>query len=139
MTGKEVLKAMIDGLENPETKIDFWSYGHVDKGICYGCAATNAICKIGGVSGEVYVPQRDNMWIDQIPFLSLNATIKTIDDFELAIDYLRQGALDIYNDKVKRIGFGNLQLPENFMLLPELNGYNYKETLHFYKEYYEAI
>lgn len=49
MTFKEIAQAMVDGLKDPSVVIDLSSYGYETDGVCYGCAATNAICKISGV------------------------------------------------------------------------------------------
>jgi len=44
LTPKEVIMAMVEGLQNPKTKIKMSTYGYKDgNNICYGCAATNCL------------------------------------------------------------------------------------------------
>lgn len=43
----EVVEAMIKGLTTGHTVVLMSTYGKKEKGICYGCAATNALCEFG--------------------------------------------------------------------------------------------
>lgn len=57
MTIKEIILAMVNGLKKEHVKVDFNYFGYVaPNGICYGCAATNAICEI-----TKYIPDKYNM------------------------------------------------------------------------------
>lgn len=47
MTAKEIIMAMVEGLQNPIIKINDISEYVLD-GICFGCIVTNTICKISG-------------------------------------------------------------------------------------------
>jgi len=49
MTAGEIIMSMVKGLEKPVTKIDMDTYGQTRDGVCYGCAATNTVCKIAKV------------------------------------------------------------------------------------------
>ena len=55
MSAKEIIMAMVEGLRNPVTKIHMGTYGKVEGDVCYGCAATNAICKIGKISLDEFL------------------------------------------------------------------------------------
>ena len=51
LSAKEIILVMIEGLRNPVVKVDMETYGQIKhfesgKNVCYGCAATNALCKI---------------------------------------------------------------------------------------------
>ncbi len=118
MTAKEIIMAMVDGLKNPMTVIDMGTFGEVyeEDGVCYGCAATNAICNIQGTSKQkikneiknelmhgyhytVRKTKRDLCTVDNIRFIT---------DFEYGIDYLRSGDISAYNHYSHKAGFAKI-------------------------------
>lgn len=52
MSAYDIIMAMVEGLRNPRTRIDMSTFGSIRNGICYGCAATNAILHIMNANGE---------------------------------------------------------------------------------------
>ena len=97
MTAEEIIMSMVDGLKNPVVKVDMDSFGHKDDtGICYGCAATNAICKLGDLNPNEELPidifSTDRKYIE---------SSRLIDIYETAIDDLRQGNLVYYNIRAR--------------------------------------
>jgi len=85
LSAKEIIMAMVEGLKNPKTKIDMTTYGEVrSKGICYGCAATNAIIQLSD-----YTPKEACEL-----YYKVNGVIVY---FEMAINALRQGNIIYYN------------------------------------------
>src|SRR5690606_32735940 len=88
MTAHDIIMAMVEGLRNPRTKIDMRTFGKMEEGICYGCAATNAVLHI--------MEAKDEEVVGHI----LECENETYDDFlfrfERAIDYLRGGDVDNY-------------------------------------------
>lgn len=119
MTAKEIILAMIDSLKNPLTKIDMDSFGHVDNGICYGCAATNTICKIGDLNPNIEL-NADNLWGAKYARDS-----RFIEGFERAIDYLRLGSIKMYNNTASSYGFALIKSDNS---LPEIDNLNYQDS-----------
>jgi len=108
MTAKEVILLMVSAVENPVIKLDFDTFGEVYDDVCYGCAATNAVCKISGV---VFDKTNIEDWHHAE---AVNAPERFISHFELAIDSLSSGDVDAYNNlyakqigmaKITRVGF----------------------------------
>lgn len=143
MTGKQILQAMIDGLNKPWVTVDMSTYGDADmvrygflklwkKKVCFGCAATNTICQINNTTFP----------IDQIDNLRgragfIESDIDFLCDFECALDYLRQGDVPGYNSYVRDIDVA--QIPVLDMRLPMLTTENYKDNLIHYQNYCDAI
>jgi len=141
MSGKQILQAMIDGLNKPWVEVDMSTYGKVKtkrygflnlrkKKVCLGCAATNTICEI---NNQVF-PAR-SIISDRYKFLQ--ADYDFLDNFEQALDYLRQGKIDSYNHFASHINIA--RLPAFKLGLPRLCDNNYKENLKYYQEYCDLI
>lgn len=130
MTAKEIILVMVEGLENPTTKIDMGTYGTVmttdkRKEVCYGCAATNAICKIGDYTTN------DLLKVDGKP--TLIKFSMALSHFESAINALRQGDIQLYN-KYARLGkFAIIKVLPDFRL-PILQDRYTKKQLAVYKK-----
>jgi len=113
MTGKEIVMAMVNGLLHGHYTIAMSTFGRTTDGICYGCAATNCITEISGVMFDPY----------QIDFRqercnTLDVDYEFLNEFENAIDELRQGYILDYNSYADRIGIS--QLPILVKDLPRL-------------------
>lgn len=125
MTAKEIILAMVDGLRNPVTdKIDMSTFGDSIDGICFGCAATNTICKIGKYSKEDLLKSvtTEESWRSEryiISRLGLTGCKEDyypinnyfIHDFESAINVLRSGYVDTYNDYAIVNEFAEIKIP----------------------------
>jgi len=127
MSAKEIIMAMVEGLRNPVVKVNMYTFGesHID-GTCYGCAATNAICKI---SGLVFT----NNSIGSMAYRSryIGCDFDFLDCFESAIDSLRCGNLDYYNECADVINIAKILNPNN-IYLPVLDNYYTPEQLDIY-------
>ena len=131
LTAKEIILSMCDGLENAPHRVEMNTFGKVKYGVCFGCAATATICRIGGYT------QRDLL-------LSSGRFSGTIDrkkltggdlvhKFEDAIEELRTGDVEGYNWYARAWGFAQIHLPEGFEL-PYLYTHNWREGLPKYRE-----
>ena len=131
MSAKEIIMAMVEGLRNPVTKINMGTYGEVDDGVCYGCAATNAICKIGKISLDEFLK------ID--PCNSMQGFTKNLDDrkfidyFENAINYLRRNYIREYNAYADIIGIAKIVITDGHILPYLDDGYTEEDLQKYVK------
>lgn len=123
---KEIVLAMLDGITDPVTIFDAHTFGHKSYGICYGCAATNMICKVGNLN-----PFEELMEELQIPRYRYSSGI--VSGFESAIDCLREGDITAYNFLADTEGFA--LIPEEADL-PEIDNDNYQDP-EVLKEWYD--
>ncbi len=133
MKASEIVQAMIDGLKKEWVTIDMFSYGHVNGKVCYGCAATNAICQI---TNHEFTPEEMNEFIAK-KAEDAYSTSSFIRKFEAAINALRKGRIDIYNLYAKSIKIKTFPLSlerELGFSLPWLVNQSYKEYLPKYQE-----
>lgn len=119
MSAHDIIMAMVDGLRKPRTKIDMSTFGAIEEGVCYGCAATNAILHIMEASKEEV---KDH--IRTFPDYRLCPPFVT--HFESAMDYLRRGRVDDYNYFTAKLGIAPIT-PFPGQKLPRL-GNNYTEA-----------
>jgi hypothetical protein len=123
MTAKEIILTMIEAVKNPVIKLNFDTFLRVDNGICYGCAATNTICKIS-----------NHIFTTDVLFTGRARVIKTsvvfYSNFEDAIDYLRRGDIEIFNEIADEVGFATIE--SDGMALPTLTNENYLDNLEPY-------
>lgn len=101
MTAYDIIMAMVDGLRKPRTKIDMSTFGAIEEGVCYGCAATNAILHIMEASKEGV---EDHIRTSQ----NRNTCPLDVAQFEVAIDHLREGEVDLYNLYAKDCGIAQI-------------------------------
>lgn len=107
MTAKEIIMAMVDALKEPYYKIDMSDFGCSRtinmKKTCFGCAATNTISRISGIiftpetidwTGRANLIADANIGSGEFP----NEETRFLDRFESAIDYLRKGNIESYNE-----------------------------------------
>lgn len=124
MTASEIIMAMVNGLEKKYVNIDMGSYGHVDRNnVCYGCAATNAICEINGGILPINAIHNEDIRVEY-----LNIEFLFLVNFELAIDSLRSGDLIYYNANAKKIGMAQINNPNNSSFVG-LTTSNYQNNL----------
>ena len=133
MTGKEIVMAMVNGLQKEHVEVAMFSFGGFGDGVCYGCAATNTICEINGKSFD-----EDNIKSleERAKFLKLERDQIFLENFEEAIDNLRLGSICSYNYIAYAIGIAILPIA-NF--LPALRTSNYKEDLQAYIDYANSL
>lgn len=141
MTGKEIMQAMIDGLTNPKIRIDMSSYGDVKfepsfvffkRTVCVGCAATNTICNIAKTTFN-----KESIATRTSRSSHINCSYDFLSTFEFAIDCLRKGNIEQYNDFARKIDISEISVLNKH--LPELTTTEYKENLHFYQEYCDEL
>ena len=94
------------------------------KEICFGCAATNSICRI---SGKTF--NKNNIFSVQTRAEFIGTDKNFLKTFEEAIDNLRYGRLNSYNMLADKIGIVNIK--KNGYLKPLFNDYK-KEDLNCY-------
>lgn len=141
MTGDEIVMAMVNGIKKEWVKLDFETFGQVRKAgffrrkVCFGCAATNAVCEIMGQDIPAsYVgssPDRAVWW---------NVDYRFLQNFESAIDELRKGRIGNYNHFAKLAGFSELPKVElRSFELPKLENRKYSSLLNYYVLYANYI
>lgn len=106
MSAAEIIMAMVKGLENPSVKVDMHTFGTsrkeslffglFKKDVCYGCAATNTICKIANVKFNRITIQYRDLAVNEEKYQSQKEK-EFIYLFERAIDELRRGSISDYN------------------------------------------
>lgn len=92
------VQLMIDGLKSPCLPVKMDTFGMVEGGVCFGCAATNALCKLTGKKlTEDQMPEEVNAYRN-INFSRVKAyadffgmTYDQVDTLENAWDTLREG------------------------------------------------
>ena len=128
LTPNEVLDAMIQGLKNPSCQVNMLTFGKQRDGICFGCAATNAIQYL---SGKKFTPDNIRGTHNRAEYLKINP--KILSSFEIAIDQLRCG--NIYTANMYLVGLKIKPIIYNpFKEYPKLTTENYLENLHHYEE-----
>jgi hypothetical protein len=126
MTANEIVAVMIEGLRNPITNIDMDTYGKVDNNnICYGCAATNTICKIANVSISKFI----EIFNKETRFSFGEENVIFLSHFESAINQLRQGDIRKYNYYAKMMGIAEMK---EIKRLPYLSDDYTEEQLNIY-------
>lgn len=144
MSAAEIILAMVEGLEKPYTNaVKMNTYGEVDPSsywdkipVCYGCAATNTICRI-------YNKKPIKKWRDFSGFTGAmdELTIKGMredDDqfageFESAVNQLRQGNITEYNLMARQLNIVTIK-NKPFLRLPYLNDEYQEEDLQPYRK-----
>lgn len=122
MSSGEIIMAMVNALRKPKIKIQMSTFGKVENGICYGCAATNTICEIADVTFT-----SENIEFPKGRGEAVNGDIDFVQDFEDAIDDLRLGYIKGYNKYAESVGFAKV-LNTDFSL-PQLNSFYTEEQL----------
>lgn len=144
MTTSDVIRIMIEGLENPLTdEIDMSTFGSKIGETCYGCAATNTICRMLDVQPKDTFDSNGNAKYGD-GYDNPMSLYDTLHAFEIAIDELRQGNLKRYNDaiRISSIGLNNLLIPEEFVdtaHLQCLTSRNYQNHLDEYQDFAEML
>jgi hypothetical protein len=107
MKNFEIIRAMTAGLRRRWVRLDMRTFGQFRKGVCYGCAATNAICEIEGRRITLrHAYAFDTTYLDIAKFTKADEIFVT--RFEIALDDLRQGEIVGYNDYAKFVGFATI-------------------------------
>jgi hypothetical protein len=119
LSAKEMIMAMVNGLRKRHVCIDMSTFGRKSNGVCFGCAATNALIEISGISAEEAV---------DLSVFSCKSVI--ISDFETAIDSLRCG--DIYFCNIY-LEFPEIVNPENIYLPILMDDYTEDELQQYEK------
>lgn len=147
MTAKEIVLTMVESLKYPVTdRVDMGTFGRISNGVCYGCAATNLICKIGmlnpktefinddplGYGGMMYSYQLSN---DEA---KVRQAKDVIGYFEHAIDELRKACIGTYNHYAELGKFARIEILPDGSLYP-LDTYNYRDKLKYYEEFAEKL
>lgn len=128
MSAKQIIETMIEAVKNPVVKLDFDDFGSASSGKCYGCAATNTLCKISGVKFTV---KSVNTVRDRAE--AVNGERDFVNSFENAIDSLRCGNVTSYNRIAEIRGFAQIAYDKEVDgALPLLGNHNYLKNLEPY-------
>ena len=118
MTIKEIFLLMVESLRNPAIPIHMDVFGAQSFGVCYGCAATNIVCKM---MGKDYKDNPDAIEhrTDRSIYMGIEQFF--LKHFENSIDFLRQGKLEAYN--LWAIEIGLPLIPGEYLgyFLPDLD------------------
>ena len=127
LTPYEVIDAMIQGLKNPSCKINMHSYGFSTEGMCFGCAATNAIQYL---ADKKFTPDNINSLSSRSKYLNINT--RDLEYFEDAINNLRCGYISMANLYLNNLGIKPIEYNQE-KDYPRLTTENYMENLHVYE------
>lgn len=143
-SAKQIIMWMVEALQNPVMEVDMTTFGSkvelTDKRtICVGCAATNFICKVGEIDPDEYIVDADQLGkdigVDFEPIHEHGGVNLFTEIFEIAIDHLRQGEINSYNNIAKTYGFAVIRKPlsyEGSLHLIHTGNYTNTETLQDY-------
>jgi hypothetical protein len=127
MSAKEIIMNMVEALQDPILKVAMNTFGDAADGICYGCAATNSICRIAGV---VFTEGNIERTRHRAKFIGSSEDF--LSDFEDAIDSLRRGHVIVYNYLSGKIDIALITIPVGFEELPKLHNDYTQEQLEKY-------
>lgn len=130
MTAAEIIRAMVESLiPPPAIRIDMGTYGearnvNITKGfsilglqiikpkkevVCFGCAATNTVCKI---SGSVFTKEVIGEPELRAKFIETDRSFLSV--FESAINQLRLGNIRAYNKDAKTGEFAQIDIDKHW-------------------------
>lgn len=96
-TPAEAIEAMIAGLREhrkwEQFRVDMDTFGEVENGVCFGCAAT---CTLQQLAGRQF--DHDDLWSREYRAQRLHESLEAVRVFELAIDRFRNGVVDLLFD-----------------------------------------
>lgn len=121
-----VIRAMINGLRKQHVKVKMSVFGYYEDGVCFGCAATNALCEI---KGEKFIGKEINKRNSRAMFMNIDRT--EIARFEISVDALRRGMVRDYDYDM------DTHIPEDisrYIHLPCLNTHDWQDNLGPYEE-----
>lgn len=125
MKPSKIILSMVAALENPKFGVDMDEFGDVKDEGYSGCAATHLISYI---SGEL--PRADYV---HFRWEGLKADLSFVRTFQFAIDSLRFGMVEAYNNKAEDIGIW--KIPEHYTgKFPILLNTNWKDQLDTLRE-----
>jgi hypothetical protein len=93
----QIVEVMVESLKNPVIKVDMNYFGTVQDQVCYGCAATNAVCKIADAKYGFKNISRCEL---RSKFLKVDYDYLSF--FETAIDNLRIGNIMSFYSNICR-------------------------------------
>jgi hypothetical protein len=134
MSGKEIVQAMIDGLNKEWVKVDMCSYGKYNdlSNTCFGCAATNTICQIMDKQiDKKYISFRSERALD------IGTDQDFLESFEQAINSLRLGNVHEYNMYANCIKMATL--PTSNVHLSALENDTYQIDLKEYQRFADSL
>lgn len=141
MNVKNIIIVMVESLRKPQTKIDMGTWGEkYEDCFCYGCAATNTICKIGGLKPmQVLKEQQADRY--GFGYIDINDE-HYIWHFEIVVDLIRQALFEETNRVlIKYLGIDPMpeSLIEKFKNLPILGNNYTSEELDEYEKFANSL
>lgn len=128
LTPKQVIIAMVNGLKHPRTKIDMETFGRKEGGVCYGCAATSAICELFDIKNPGdYIQEQEYASAFGFSNTILNKVEykEDIIYFERAINYLRMAEVSKANMYLSSLGIKPIKYELDKVHCLECLGDNY--------------
>lgn len=120
LTAKEMILTMVKALRDPWVELDMGTYGGWKfKGlrkVCVGCAATNTVCELAGFK---FTPS--NIDFTEIRAKKVGCDISFLNTFEMAIDDLRCGNIEDYNESAEMLDMAQIPLLPGVEALPEID------------------
>lgn len=94
----DIVDLMIKGLKKEWVHVDMTSFGGVCGDMCYGCAATNALC-------ELMQEPFSKKYIAEERHTQFNFGVSRVEImyFEQAIDYLRRGYINLFICDINKV------------------------------------
>lgn len=146
----DIVDLMIRGLKSPRVQVDMGSFGRSSGDICYGCAATNALCEL--MQTEFPADKVETL-TTRTEFFNFGISREQLQLFEYSIDSLRSGKLPYFIECLQSISSttgvsispysaniilsyprkGNILLKKR--KLPHLLSSTYKENLVHYEKF----
>lgn len=144
MKASELVRAMVDGLEKRWVNLEMSTFGefHKENGkfVCYGCAATNTICEILGKTISLRHSKKYSEY-PNVRDVDMSALAKASEGFvfgfEVAIDSLRKGGIEVYNKQAERLGIATI--PKQRFKLPYLRTHYTEQHLAKYRKLIKSL
>ena len=129
LKASELVLAMVEGLENHKYEVDMDTFGRTREGVCYGCAATNAIAQLAGKAPRfAFKVPSERTWAKAI-----KGSEEFIRTLEFAFNNLRFGDLSVFNGYAKLIQVKEIPVAYGESL-PGLENNNWHEGLPAYRK-----
>ena len=134
LKASELVLAMVEGLENHKYEVDMETFGTTREGVCYGCAATNAIARISGKSPRF----TSHISSERTWSKATKATKEFIRTLEFAFNTLRWGDLSVFNEYANIIQVKEIPVAYGEGL-PALHNRTWQEDLPAYRKLAEQL
>lgn len=130
LTPKEIIMAMVEGLQNPKTEIDMSTYGYKDGDVCFGCAATNCLLTL---DSTLELSDSFRALDSGFSLMFKDYEREFIERFEFAINDLRCGDICGCNFNLKKIEIPTISNKNNIELPYLKDNYTQEQLIPYIK------